>query len=186
MDQPLRLVHHHPGYLRIQADAFVQAETESPTLAAAKGAAETVPGFRSWSHSPRTGSVVVEYDPNSIEADDLLRHISKGAGLQGIENSTSHKRNRQELVSVFLDAVQDVNQVVGQLTGDRGDLREWVPAALAATSVVSFVFHDDRGLLPSWDSALYHSYRIFMQWHRNEVRTRERTARQKEENGSAQ
>jgi hypothetical protein len=128
---------------------------------------------------------VVEYDPGTLDADDLLKHIAKSAGLRGVENSTSSKMNRQELVSAFLDTVQGVNQVVSQLTGERADLRELVPVALAATSVVSFVLNKDRGRLPNWGSALYHSYRVFMQWHRREVRTRERVARQEEESGGS-
>jgi hypothetical protein len=93
--------------------------------------------------------------------------------------------NRQELVSTFLDTVQDVNQVVSKLTGERADLRELVPVALAAISVLSFVLNEDRGRLPQWSSALYRSYRVFMQWHRPEVRTRERIARQEEERGDS-
>jgi hypothetical protein len=180
-DEPLRLVHHHPGYLRIQAKAFLQAADDSEAVALARKAAEAVPGFRSWSLKPKTGSVVVQYDHETLEADDLLNHIASSAGFRGVETETGGKMNRQELVSVVLDTVQDVNQVVSELTGERADLRELVPAALAATSVVSFVLNDDRGRLPSWDSAIYHSYRIFMQWHRREARTRERAARQAEE-----
>ena len=185
IDEPLRLVHHHPGYLRIRAGAFIQPEDDCPVVAAAQTAAETAPGFRSWSLNPKTGSVVVQYDPGTIEADDLLKHIAKSAGFQGVEISISGKMNREELVSAFLDTVQGVNQVVSQLTGDRADLREVVPVALAATSVVSFLLNEDRGRLPQWSSALYRSYRIFMQWHRPEVRTRERIARQKEESGGS-
>ena len=185
IDEPLRLVHHHPGYLRIRAAAFLRPKDDDPVVTAAQTAAQTVPGFRSWSLNPKTGSVVLQYDPGSIEPDDLLRHIAKSAGLRGVEIATSSKANRQELVSSFLDTVQGVNQVVGQLTGERADLRELVPLALAITSVVSFVINDDRGRLPHWSSALYRSYRIFMQWHRPEVRTRERAARQKEEGGGA-
>jgi len=185
IEEPLRLVHHHPGYLRIRAGAFLQPEDDSPIVAAARAAAETVPGFRSWSLNPKTGSVVVEYDPGTLDADDLLKHIAKSAGLPGVEISTSRKMNRQELVSTFLDTVQGINKVVSQLTGERADLREVVPVALAATSVVSLVLNEDRGLLPFWSSALYHSYRVFMQWHRPEVRTRERAARQEEERGGS-
>jgi hypothetical protein len=181
VDEPLRLVHHHPGYLRIRAGVFVEPEDDSLVVAAAQTAAETVPGFRSWSLNPKTGSVVVEYDPGTLEADDLLRHIAKSAGFRGVESSASGKMNRQELVSAFLDTVQDVNQVVSQLTGQRADLRELVPVALAAISVVSFVLNEDRGRLPQWSSALYRSYRVFMHWHRPEVRTRERVGRQEEE-----
>ncbi|MGA2713129.1 MAG: hypothetical protein ABSG41_08470 [Bryobacteraceae bacterium] len=185
IEEPLRLVHHHPGYLRIRAGAFLQPEDDSPIVAAARTAAEAVPGFRSWSLNPKTGSVVIEYDPGTLDADDLLKHIAKSAGLPGVEISTSRKMNRQELVSAFLDSVQDVNQVASQLTGERADLRELVPVALAAISVVSLVLNEDRGLLPFWSSALYHSYRVFMHWHRPEVRTRERAARQEEERGGA-
>jgi hypothetical protein len=181
VDEPLRLVHHHPGYLRIRSGAFIQPEDDSLVVTAAQTAAETVPGFRSWSLNPKTGSVVLEYEPGTIEADDLLKHIAKSAGLRGVESSTSNKMNRQELVSTFLDTVQGVNKVVSQLTDERADLRELVPVALAAISVVAFMLNEDRGLLPFWSSALYHSYRVFMQWHRPEVRTRERAARQREE-----
>jgi len=179
--EPLRLMHHHPGYVRIQASAFSPPQDDGAVLAAARAAAETAPGFRSWSQNPKTGSVVVEYDPDAVEPDDLLKHIAKGAGFRGVENATRNKMNREELVNLLLDTVQDVNQVVSQLTGDRADLREVVPAALAATSVVSFVLNDERGRLPQWSSCLYHSYRVFMQWHRREARLRERAARQREE-----
>jgi hypothetical protein len=181
IDEPLHLVHHHPGYLRIRAGAFIQPEDDSPVVAAARAAVESLPGFRSWSLNPKTGSVVVEYDPGTLDADDLLKRIAKSAGFRGVETSTGGKRNRQELLSAFLDSVQGVNQVVGQLTGERADLRELVPLTLLALSVVSFVLDKDRGRLPDWNNTLYHSYRVFMQWHRREVRTRERTARQEEE-----
>jgi hypothetical protein len=181
IDEPLRLVHHHPGYLRIRAGAFIQPEGDNPVVAAAQTAAEAVPGFRSWALNAKTGSVVVEYDPGTLEADDLLKHIARSAGFRGVESSASSKMNREELVSAFLDTVQDVNQVVSELTGQRADLRELVPVALAAISVVSFVLNEDRGRLPQWSSALYRSYRVFMHWHRPEVRTRERVARQEQE-----
>jgi len=185
IDEPLRLVHHHPGYLRIRASAFIQPEDGSPVVTAARTEVESLPGFRSWSLNPKTGSVVVEYDPDALDADDLLKHIAKSAGLRGVELSESLKRNREELVSAFLDTVQDVNQVVRDWAGKRADLRELVPIALVATSVVSFVLNDDRSRLPHWSSALYRSYRIFMHWHRREVRTRERVARQPEGNGGS-
>jgi hypothetical protein len=177
---PLRLVHHHPGYLRIQADSFIHPTENTLPLNRAQAAAEVTPGFRSWTHNPRTGSVVIEYDPSALDVDDFLKNIAKSAGFRGVKNSINQKMSRQGLVGTFLDSMRDVNQVVSQITGDRADLRELVPVALAATSVVSFVLSEDRGRLPNWNSALYHSYRIFMQWHRREVRTREKDARQEE------
>jgi hypothetical protein len=180
-DGPLRLVHHHPGYLRIRADAFLQAQPNSPIVTAARTAAEEVSGFRSWSLSPKTGSVVIQYDPGKLEPDDLLKHIAGRAGFRGVEVATRTKANRRELVGGFLSGVQDVNRAVGELTGERADLRELVPLALVAVSALSFVVNDERGRLPHWFGALYRGYRIFYQWHRREIQTHERAARQAEE-----
>jgi len=185
IDEPLRLVHHHPGYLRVRAAAFLEPDQASLIVTAARTAAESVAGFRSWSLNPKTGSAVIEYDPGTVEPDDLLKHIAKSAGLQGVEVATRHKMTRQEVVSSFLDKVQGANQTVNHLTGGRADLRELVPAALAVVSVISFIENDYRSRLPHWMSALYRGYRIFMQWHRPEVRTRERAARQNEERNAA-
>lgn len=183
-DEALRLVHHHPGYLRVRAAVFLQPREDDPVVAAARAAAEGVAGFRSWSLNPVTGSVVIQYEPGAIEADDLLKHIAQRAGFSGVEITTHGKSNRRELVGTFLDGVQDINRAMGELTSERADLRELVPLALVAVSVVSFVVNDERGRLPHWFSALYRSYRIFMQWHRREVRTRERASRQAEELGA--
>jgi len=185
VDEPLLLVHHHPGYLRIRAGAFLQKDNASPIVTAARTAAEGVPGFRSWLLNPKTGSVVLQYDPGALEADDLLKHIAKRAGFRGVEIATRNKMTRQEVVSGFLDMVQGINRAADRLTGGRADLRELGPAALAAISVVSFILNDNRGRLPQWSSALYHSYRVFMHWHRPETRTRERVAREEDERAAS-
>ena len=185
LDEALCLLHHHPGYLRIRADAFFHAKEDDPIVTAARTAAERAPGFRSWLHNPKTGSVVLQYEPGAVEADDLLKHVAKCAGFRDVEIFTRTKMNRQEVVSRFLDSVQTVNRAVDRLTGGRADLREVGPVALAALSVVSFILNDNRGRLPQWSSALYHSYRVFMHWHRPEVRTRERIGRQEDERAGA-
>jgi len=177
--EPLRLVHHHAGYVRVQADAFV-GPSDGPSVSAARAATEAVPGVRTWTHHPSSGSVVITYDPAAVEPDDLLKHVASSAGLRGVENALRHRVKRQDVASAIMDAVQGVNGVVRQLAADRADLRELVPLALAVASVASFILNEDRGRLPQWSNALYHSYRIFMHWHRPEIRGRDRIARQHE------
>jgi hypothetical protein len=184
-DEPLRLVHHHPGYLRVRADAFLHAQDDNPVVTAARSAAESVPGFRSWALNPKTGSVVIQYEPGTVEPDDLLKHIAKCAGFRGVEIAIRKTMNRQEAVSAFLDTIESINRVFGELTGGRADLRELAPVALAATSVVSFILGPNRGRWPEWSGALYHGYRVFLHWHRPEVRTRERIGRQEDERAGA-
>jgi hypothetical protein len=180
--EPLRLVHHHPGYLRAQANVFMGQEEEDSPVESARKTAEDTPGFRKWSHSPKTGSIVVEYEPGDFDPDRLLTRVAKKAGLSGVVIDVRSTVHRRELVHGFIDGVQEVNRIVAHATADRADLRELIPFALAGVSVVSFVLGDKRGSrLPRWDSALYRSYRIFMQWHRKEVRDREKAARKIEE-----
>jgi hypothetical protein len=173
----LRLVHHHPGYLRVQANTFIGAKDDSLLLTAARTTAEATPGFLRWSHNPGTGSVVVEYRPGSLDPDDLLDHVAKNAGLAGVIEDIHNSDHRKGLIDGLLDAVQDVNRLVYEASGGKADLREVVPAGLLLTSAVSFVLGEDRGFLPRWDSSLYKSYRIFMQFHRQEVRKREKRER---------
>jgi hypothetical protein len=181
-EEPLRLVHHHPGYVRAQANAFLGAEADRSTVKEARTTAEGIRGFRSWSHNPRTGSFVIEYELGRLDPDHLLGQIAKKTRLNGVVMDVDSTVHRQELLKGFLDAVQEVNGIVGRVTGEKADLRELVPLSLAAVSVVSFVLGERGGVrMPRWDSALYRGYRIFMQWHRNEVRERERVAAKLEE-----
>jgi hypothetical protein len=169
--------------VRARAGAFVGARpADGSAIAAARDVAERTRGFRRWSHNPTTGSVVVEYEPGVVDVDDLLRRLAGAAGLSGVVDDETDRvpRNRAQLVSAFLDEVVALNRLVGRVTGDRADLRELVPMALVGISVVSFVLHDERGRLPRWNSALYHSYRIFMQWHGREVTAHEAAARRAE------
>lgn len=107
IDEPLCFVHHHPGYLRIRSEVFLHADDNAPVVAAAQSAAETTPGFRSWTRNPNTGSVVVEYEPGTLDVDDFLKHIAKSAGFRGVESAANASTaSRQELVGAFLDGVQ--------------------------------------------------------------------------------
>lgn len=174
----LRLVHHHPGYIRAQASSFVDAlEETSAALAAARKAAESAPGFLKWAHNPGTGTVVVEYRSEILNPDDLLDQIAQSAGLVGVIEDIHNSDHRKKLINGLLDAVQDANEIFYEATGGMADLRELVPATLLLNTFVAFILGEDRGRLPSWDSSLYKSYRIFMQFHKREVAKREKRER---------
>ncbi len=178
--EPLRLLHHHPGYLRVQATRFIGSEETGTPAALVRAAAESMPGVRRCAHNPRTGSIVLEYQPGAADADEILARVAATGGLNGVQYRDRREMNRKELLSTFLDTIRGVNGVVLQATGGRADLREIVPVALWATSVFSFVLHDPNGRLPRWDSALYHGYRIFLDLHVPELKRREWAAMREE------
>ena len=170
-------MHHHPGYARAAADLFVGSETKNSPVHSAHIVAEDTPGFKAWSHNPKTGSIVVQYEPGVMDIDDLLKHIAKKADLDGVVNDVHKKHYRKDVISGFIHAVEDVNKIVSLVTDEKADLRELVPLGLVVVSVVSFILNDKRGRLPTWDSALYRSYRIFLNWHRQEIRSDEEKGR---------
>jgi hypothetical protein len=171
-DEPLRLVHHHPGRLRVRALAFVGMLETHPALRAAHRAAMTTPGCRRFSHCSATGSIVIEYQPGALDADELLVRIAQQAGLRGVIDDKLDKTHRLELVNVVIDAMKGANKLTHEVSGGRVDLRELLPAGLAIVSLLSFVANKDGKRMPRWDSALWWCQSLFMEWHRREIDSR--------------
>jgi hypothetical protein len=166
-DEPLRLVHHHPGRLRVRAHALLGQC--AALLAQIRVAMEGVPGVSRMDHSPRTGSLLIEYEPGLAEPDAILARVVEAAGFDRVVLDGSDRDHRAELVDSVLSAVRGLNAVARELTGGRADLRELVPAALLATSIYSLITDANSPRTPRCDTALNWSYSIFMDWHRRAV-----------------
>ena len=73
----LELVHHHPGRLRLRSAAFLDGD------AAAARAREALLGsgtVRAVAHDPRTGSLLVEYEPGLSAPDAIVERAARAAG----------------------------------------------------------------------------------------------------------
>lgn len=160
----LELVHHHPGRLRVRADAFAN---EGAVIDRVRDAIEAQPGVTRFSHKARTGTLLVEYQPGLAEPDDLLEHIADAAGLERPGKDAIRALGRTPAL-LAVEAARELNAITAELTGSRADLRGIVPAALAALSVYSFVVKKDSRL-PRWDNLLYWSYNVFFSLHRREI-----------------
>ena len=170
--KPLRLVHHHPGYFRAQADLFLGDGQFNPAVQTAQSVVEAVPGFLNWTHHPKTGSFVVEYQPGELVVDELIEKIAEAVGLSGVVTELDSNAHRTTMIQSMIGAVEEINEIVYEATGKKADLRELIPAGLAINSVVAFILGDKRpSRLPSWDSSLYRAYRIFMQTHKEDLKT---------------
>lgn len=159
--ESLALVHHHPGRLRVRAEAFHQAET----VEAVRAALDAEPGILSVTHNPRTGSLLVEYEPGLAGAEGILMRIAAAAGLD-MPPDDGRYRGRGA-AQVTIGAARGLNDMAHEIMGGRADLRSLVPAGLAALSMVALV--RNGATLPRWDSLLYWSYNIFQQLHRREI-----------------
>jgi hypothetical protein len=160
--EPLALIHHHPGRLRVRAESFRGGKAVDQVRAAL----DMEPGIGAVSHNPRTGSLLVEYQPGHAHAETILARIAAAAGLDMPPDDESPRGKEPAIVAI--DVARELNELVHEVTGYRADLRSIVPMGMAALAAYSFAVHGDARL-PRWDNLLYWSYNIFSQLHRREI-----------------
>lgn len=160
---PLRLVHHHPGRLRLRSDALCRGGARAE---AARRALNATPGVLFVGHDEETGSILVEYEPGSVAPDAIIGQAARATGLRFADVP---ENPRTALGERILRTARDANAVVYELTGGRADLRTLVPLALAGLSVGVLATKGDR--LPRWDNLAYWSFNLFALLHVREINT---------------
>jgi Heavy metal associated domain 2 len=161
----LELVHHHPGRLRVRADAF---RHKLELVEDIREAVLALPGVMTCTHTPRTGSLLIEYEPGVTEPDEVVFEIARTGNLERPTEETVRAR-RMAPATIAVRAARGLNEATMELTGSRVDLRVIVPTALAALGAYSFVYNTKEARLPRWDNLLYWSYNIFVSLHWREI-----------------
>jgi len=160
----LELVHHHPGRLRVRA-AVLREDAELAERVTR--ALDETAGILVVTHNPRTGSVLVEYEPGLVEPDAIALRIADAAQLISPFDPRAAKPVFRP-AGALIEGTRELNAIAHELTGGRADLRSIVPAALAGAAAYSFAF--GRGpRLPRWDNLLWWSYSVFASLHAREV-----------------
>jgi len=161
----LDLVHHHPGRLRVRADAF---RDDAELAGVIRAALEGMPGILRVAHNAQTGSLLVEYEAGHAEPDAIVERIAEAAGLVSPFDPSRMTAPRGP-AHRLIDGVRGLNDVAREISGGQADLRVAVPATLAGLAAASFVFDKNPPRWPRWDNLLYWSYQIFMQLHAREI-----------------
>jgi hypothetical protein len=160
----LELAHHHPGRLRVRADALVDA---LDVIQRIRESLDAVPGILSVKYTAQTGSVLVEYEPGLADADDVILRIASAADLEPPLDEAALRERRARPALLAIGATRELNRLTEEVTGGRADLRSIVPAALAGLAIYSFIEEKDR--LPRWDNLLYWGFNVFTMLHRREI-----------------
>jgi len=160
----LELAHHHPGRLRLRANAFRE---EPEIVEAVTQALDAVSGVSRVTHNARTGSLLVEYEPGLVEPDAIAARIADIAHLiSPFDPRAARPVFRPS--SALIDGTRELNAIAQELTGGRADLRSIVPAALAGVAAYSFAFGKGPRL-PRWDNLLWWSYSVFASLHARDI-----------------
>ncbi len=164
--EPLWVVHHHPGRLRVRAPEFRQ---EEGLVASIQEAMEGIGGVSDAVYSPASGSLLIEYEPGLVSVGELLALMVEVGGFSGAIDVGDRQRDPRELGGAVLEGAERLSQAVSELSGGRADLRLLVPLAIASVSAYSLL----RGpgpRLPRWDNLLWWSYSLFTDLHRRGAR----------------
>lgn len=164
----LQLVHHHPGRIRLRAEIL----REDPSrVAQIRAALSAVSAVRRILHDAFTGSILLEYEPGSVDPNVLLKTALAAGEFDRIDDHVQRSRDPGDPVESVIRIARGFNGVIADLTGSRADLRVLFPAGLAAAGVFSLL---SRPLLPRWDNLLIWSMQIFLSLNRDEIRARRR------------
>jgi hypothetical protein len=160
--EPLRLVHHHPGRLRMRAAAFRGDEA----LARARAAALAQPGVERVAANGFTGSLLVEYVPGRVEPGAILAAIADAAGLSGVVDADTLRRNAPDPALGIIRTVKKIDAALREVSGGRARLGTMVPGVLLAGAMVQLL---RRPLSPRWENLAYWSYSVFRDLHLREI-----------------
>jgi heavy-metal-associated domain-containing protein len=156
------IVHHHPGRLRLRGQVLERRHTAALRV---RDALCGMAGVRCVNHNAASGSVLVEYAPEAIEADTILGAVLEtGIELEG-------KLPRADAVRVVIGRARDLNDRVAHATRGAADLHGLVSFALGLGAVTSFVF-SNHPKWPRWDNLLYWSYSFFRDVHARDLERR--------------
>ena len=125
-----------------------------------------IPGVTRFEHNARTGSILIEYEPGHAEPDSILAELARTAGIAPCAEGALARARSPALLAV--GAVQELNAIAGELTGQKADLRSLIPAGLAALSAYSFATSKEPRM-PRWDNLLWWSYSVFLNHHWDEI-----------------
>ncbi len=153
----LSLVSHFPGRLRVRARSF-RLLPEVTTRVVKRIGEE--PGVIDARWSTTTGSLVIEYDPRSIELPELVQLIVKIGGLCGVEADVESDAGATvEQGVVVRDVLARWNQLLGAWTKGAIDLRTTVPATMAVGSMLMLMLR--RRQIPAWYDLAFWSFVTF-------------------------
>jgi hypothetical protein len=160
----LELAHHHPGRLRVRADALIDA---LDVIQRIREALDAVPGILGVKYTAQTGSILIEYEPGHADADAIILRIADVAGLLPPLDEAELQRRRARPAVLAIGATRELNKLAEEVTGGRADLRALVPAAMMGLAVYSFM--EEKQRMPRWDNLVYWGFNIFTMLHRREI-----------------
>lgn len=158
------LVYHHPGRLRLRGDALVRSASVAARM---RDALSGLGGVSRVAHNAASGSLLIEYAPERIDADAIL------GALVDAEIRLDAPPRRPDASRALVGAARELNAHVGDATRGAADLHGVVSFALGVGAVTTLVL-GRQTRWPRWDNLLYWSYTFFRDIHARDLERSDR------------
>jgi hypothetical protein len=128
-----------------------------------------VEGILSVVMNPRTGSVLVNYDPDRLDFDALVQ-LARAAGIirSPSEPRTHNEKrpwpHRSESAERLISGFRTLDRRIHLATNGAMDLKMLIPLVLVGISLGRAIARRDKGAIPT-HVLLWYAYNIFMQWN---------------------
>lgn len=163
-----RLAHSLPGRVRLRLDPRELSEENCGEIL---GALTSLPGVEDVRITPRTGSVVIRFDPAALDVD-RLGWLAREAEILALEPGAAAAADRPPSLTAqrVMRTFGEVDARLAELTEGRWDLRSVVPFAFGALALRQAI--GDFGALGAAPWYVFAWYAFDSFWKLNEQRRR--------------
>jgi hypothetical protein len=159
-DDKLHLVSHFSGRLRVRARKF----REQPKIAeAVVKRVSDLPGVLSASASALTGSILIIYDPRTVQVGALVEAVLSASGLPSVVADVAERASETALAWCVMQTSHTADTTLFRATNGQLDLRTLVPGALFVSGVATLLLKSFER--PPWFNLIYWSYVTFNNMH---------------------
>lgn len=151
----LQIITHFPGRVRLRARKFFKQEKLVADIAAR---IEKTPGVSAVTTSAKTGSVLIEYDPDEMQIDVLIATFLEVSGLALPPDGKEHVHGTA-VSTMIRQTLANVDTNMFRAANGKFDLRTAVPAALFFGGVTILFF--GRFAPPQWYDLVFWGYVTF-------------------------
>jgi hypothetical protein len=160
-----RVVHAVPGRVRVRLD---EGGLSEDTAARLRSAIETVPGVVSVRANPRTASLVIQYDPDSLDVGAVIARSRAANLLVELPDPDAHGppvMPPSEVATRIQRAFGDIDARLHELSAGRWNLRSVVPAAFGVLALRAIL--RDPGALAAapWYVLAWYAFDSFIKLH---------------------
>jgi hypothetical protein len=154
----LQLVHDIPGRLRLRIPRGVRT-------VGLREAVEAVPGVIASAWSPRTRSLLVQYQAEATTPEDIAAHVARHAGIDEVVavDPAGYTNGRPAVSAAIVEAVGTVDQGVRRASRGLVGLGLLLPVALTVWAIAEVLRGRTAPL--AWSTALWYAHGLFRDYN---------------------